>query len=318
MSAPSRSTEVGTQGMRREGSVSGVSEAASARTRTLAGETVEFKAVDYRPPEDAERPGDTRPRAVDADAGRLGRASGVASLRSSAVGSDRAQRLSGKGIAAVLVVFAVLVVLVFAGGYALMQNMLADINEGSTGELSAGYATDSYTLIAVVGNDGALEELYLGYVDSIRERTEFCSIDPQVRYAEDGTADIHTFADVYASRGLEGLRAALGATASVSIPTAVSVDDGQAARVFMLAEGQDGDADTIELAASIFDGGEQTVSLSALQGLLLAIKQIGPDGFVMLSAPVEQIELSDGRGALAFQPQAWLSMVRAMRDATAA
>ena len=78
--APSESTDRAAQGVRRS-EAAAMSAVGSARTRTLGGETVEFKAVDYRAPEGA-RPDDTRPRAVAAAEGtRFGHAAGVSSLR---------------------------------------------------------------------------------------------------------------------------------------------------------------------------------------------------------------------------------------------
>ena len=50
--APSESTDRAAQGVRRS-EAAAMSAVGSARTRTLGGETVEFKAVDYRAPEGA-------------------------------------------------------------------------------------------------------------------------------------------------------------------------------------------------------------------------------------------------------------------------
>lgn len=315
--APSESTDRAAQGVRRS-EAAAMSAVGSARTRTLGGETVEFKAVDYRAPEGA-RPDDTRPRAVAAAEGtRFGHAAGVSSLRKEPAPVSEGRgvaSLGRKGWAAVAAVLATLVVLVFAGGYVLMQGVLTSVNEGGTGELSAGYATDSYTVVAVRGDDGSLASLYLGYVDSIRGRSEFCSLDPKVRYTEDGTEGIRDFADVYGSRGLEGLVNAVASTAAITVPTAFVVDESQASALFSLGEeGEASAVDPAELAAAIAGEGQE-ISQAALRGLLLTIKQVGPEGFVMLQAPTEEVSTADGGSALALQPQAWLMLVRGLRDA---
>ncbi len=314
---PSDPVDKAAQGVRRS-DVAGMSAVGSARTRTLDGETVEFKAVDYRAPE-AARPGDTRPRAVTAAEGtRFDRASGVSSLRKESAATSEGRgggSLGRKGWAGVAAVLIVLAVLVFAGGYALMQGVLTSVNEGGKSALSAGYATDAYTVVAVRGDDGVLASLYLGYVDSIRGRSEFCSIDPAVRYTEDGTEGIRSLADVYASRGLDGLVGAVASTAAISIPTAFVVDGSQASEIFSLAEeGESSAVDSSRLAAEI-SGEGQDISEAALRGLLLTIEQVGPEGFVMLQAPTEEIATGDGGTALTLQPQAWLMLVRGMRDA---
>ncbi len=312
--APSDPTNRPTDNARRN-DMTGISSIGSARTRKLGGETVEFKAVDYQAPESPS----ARPYAVsEADVEQLDRAVGVSSLRkgpSSPQDGRGGSPLGRKGWAGVAAALVVLAVLVFAGGYALMQGVLTSVNEGGKSELSAGYATDAYTLMAVRGDDGALSSLYLGYVDSIRDRSEFCAIAPSVRYTEDGTEGIETFADVFDTRGLDGLASAVASTASVGITTAFCVTEPQAAELFSLSEGEGADIDPARLAASIMKE-PQGISEAALKGLLLALKQVGPAGFVMLQAPVEEIPSMDGGTVLAFRPQEWHMLVHGMRDVT--
>lgn len=304
----------------RRGSGKGFSATTAARTRTMAGETVEFSAVDYRAPE---APGGTAPgrapKAVDVAPGAaMGRAVGVSSLRR---GRASAPSDAGKGgaggpgrspkavVAAVVACAAVVFALAFLG----FGELFKGLDEGASSESSVTYATDSYTLIAVAGDDGGLSAVYLGYVDSINERVELCSIDPAVEAVGDEGQGEETLADVYGRAGASGLADAVSSLALVEVRTWMSLDESQMGEVFSLCEGTADESVVSSLVSSV-PGDGQGVTAAALYGLLLAVYQIGSDNYVLLQAPLAEESQENGRVQL--DDSDWLIMVRGMRDSS--
>ena len=78
------------------------------------------------------------------------------------------------------------------------------LNEGSTSEESASYATDAYTVLAVAGDDGSLACAYLGYVDTINDRVELCRLASNTLCAA-GSSDGGTLGSSFGEGGLAGL-----------------------------------------------------------------------------------------------------------------
>ena len=303
----------------RRGSGKGFSASTAARTRTMAGETVEFSAVDYRAPEApaATVPG-CAPKAVDVAPGvAMGRAVGVSSLgRGRASGSADAGSGGAGGpgrsprvVAAVVVAFAVLV---FALAFFGFSEMFKGLNESASSESSVTYATDAYTLFAVSGEDGGLSALYLGYVDSINERVELCSIDPAVEVVGGGD-ETETLAEVYGRAGAADVADAVASLALVEVRTWMAVDEAQMGEVLSLCEGT-ADESVVTSLVSEISGDGQGITSTALYGLLLAVYQIGPENYVLLQAPVE--EESQENGGVRLEDSDWLIMVRGMRDSS--
>lgn len=291
----------------------GVSATSAARTRTLGGETVEFRTVDYQPPQNASTAGGA-PRAVaPAEGARLGRAAGVSSLRGgkpSPKAAGRDERLNVRTKAVIAAVLAVVALVVFVGGYFLAKNVLYSVNESASSATSAAYATDAYTLIAVEGADGALDAAYLGYVDSINGRVELCYLAPNTYYG-DHDPDVGTLGEAFEKRGVEGLALAVAALADVQVPTSFAVSPAEFDEVLDLAS--DGsNADVSVLTATIWDD-SQHITAAALRGLLLTMKQVEESGHLVLTAPADTQDV-DGESVEVLRHEDWLVLVRGMRD----
>lgn len=302
------------RGVRRSPVGQTVSSASAARTRTLEGQTVEFKAVDYQPADNAAGSTDTRPRAVEPVA-RLGKASGVSSLRRSNAQDARnaKQPLARKTVIVIASVLVVLALVVFVGGYFVARSVLSSVNENAANASSGAYATDGYVVFAVRGDDGSLQAVYLGYVDSINERVELCWIEPNTYFAEDGVLGLVDLAGVYAQRGFSTLVNAVGSSADVAVAAAVQVSPAQMEEILELVTDEGTFVDPVALADAIWDENQQ-VSEAALRGLLVAMKQISPENHVILTAPTEESSMEGHEDTLVLRHQEWLTMVRGMRD----
>ena len=302
------------RGVRRAPVGQSVSSASAARTRTLEGQTVEFKAVDYQPADNAAGSTDTRPRAVEPVA-RLGTASGVSSLRRSTAQDARKAKepLTRKTVAIIAAVLVALALVVFVGGYFVVRSVLSSVNENAANVSSGAYATDGYVVFAVQGDDGNLQAVYLGYVDSINERVELCWIEPNTYFAEDGVLGLVDLAGVYAQRGFSTLVNAVGSSADISIVAAVQVSPSQMQEIMELGTAEGASIDPVSLADAIWDDNQQ-VSEAALRGLLVAMKQISPENHVVLTAPTEESTMEGHEDTLVLRHQEWLTMVRGMRD----
>lgn len=308
--------EVEASGVRRTEVSQGVSSASAARTRTLGGETHEFRAVDYRPPQGVRSTTDTRPEAVAPSSNaHLGRAAGVSSLRGT--GGGAAQRKGGgakeplprRTVIVLAVVLAVLAVAVFVGGYLFANSVLEHIDEGVSSESSASYATDSYTLLAVAGDDGSLSCAYLGYVDTINDRVEFCRLEANTSCGDDAT-----LASSFREGGLSGLADEVAEIAGVDVATAVSLNGGQMDALLLLSTGE-GTLDAASLAADIWND-SQMITSGALRGLLSTIAQVPSENQVVVEAPAEEAAGDDGETVLQLDPESWPQTVSGMRDTT--
>ena len=306
------------RGVRRSPVGQSVSSASAARTRTLEGQTVEFKAVDYQPAANANAAGstDTRPRAVEPVA-QLGKASGVSSLRRTQHGEGAKEPLSRKTVGIIAAVLVVLALVVFVGGYFVGRAVFSSVNENASNATSGSYATDAYTVFAVQGDDGALRAVYLGYVDSINERVELCWIEPNTYFAEDGVLGLVDLAGVYDQRGFTALVNAVSSSADVSVSAAVLVSPAQMEQVLQLVTDEGAAVDPTTLAREIWDENQQ-VSEAALRGLLVTMKQISPENHVILTAPTEETTMEGHEDTLVLRHQDWLTMVRGMRDPSGA
>lgn len=311
--------EAEASGVRRTEVSQGVSSASAARTRTLGGETHEFRAVDYRPPQGVRTSADGRPEAVaPSDDAHLGRAAGVSSLRGqkgaggrSGTGvKDPLPRRTAVAIAAVLVVLAAAV---FAGGYFLASGMLEQINEGSTSEESASYATDAYTVLAVAGDDGSLACAYLGYVDTINDRVELCRLASNTLGAA-GSSDGGTLGSSFGEGGLAGLVDDVARLAGVDVATAAVLTASQMDSLLLLSTGE-GTTDASALAADVWDE-SQMITAGALRGLFATIAQISPENQVVMEAPATEAVGEDGQGVLELDQESWAQTVSGMRDTT--
>lgn len=303
------------RGVRRSPVGQSVSSASAARTRTLEGQTVEFKAVDYQPAEHTSATTDTRPRAVEPVA-KLGKASGVSSLRSpDAAVSKRSSKapLSRNTIIAIAVGLVVLAAVVFVGGYFVARSVFSSVNDNASSVSSGAYATDAYTIFAVEGGDGNLRSVYLTYVDSINERVELCWIQPNTYFAEDGVLGLVDLAGVFEQRGFDTLVNAVSSSADVSIAAAMLVDEAQMDKVLALVVSNGDGVDPVVLAQEIWNENQQ-VSEAALRGLLVTMKQISPEDHVILTAPTEETTMEGHEDTLVLRHQDWLRMVRGMRD----
>ena len=307
--------EVEASGVRRTEVSQGVSSASAARTRTLGGETHEFRAVDYRPPQGVRSTTDTRPEAVAPSSNaHLGRAAGVSSLRGAGGGTARngggpKEPLPRRTAIAIAVVLAVLAVAVFVGGYLFANSVLENIDEGVSSESSASYATDAYTLLAVVGDGGSLSCAYLGYVDTINDRVEFCRLE-----ANTSCGDGATLASSFEAGGLSGLVDDVAKIAGVDVATVVSLNGGQMDALLLLSTGE-GALDAASLAADIWND-SQMITSGALRGLLSTIAQIPSENQVVVEAPAEEAAEDDGETVLQLDPESWAQTVSGMRDTT--
>ncbi len=309
----------GVGGVRRAEAGRGVSSTSAARTRTLGGETVEFQAVDYRPPQGVRTTTDTRPEAV-APAGdaRLGRAAGVASLRLAGASPTRAsagkEPLTQRTKAVIAAVLVVVAAAVFAGGYLGFSAVFGSLNSSVIEASSAIYATDAYSLFAVEGDDGALQDVYLAYVDSIDERVELCHLVPGTYCGTGSDGSALDLASVYAQGGLASLLETVADLAGVEVVAAVSVSPDEMAQVLALG-GTQGEA--ASLAAQVWDE-DQQVTETALRGLLNTMADVSDENHLVLEAPAEEAEVADGTTMTVLDDALWTSMVLGMRDATQA
>ncbi len=288
-----------------------------ARTRRLDGETVEFRDVDYYPPEGpdiAPGPGRAPRPAEPAPDARLGKAAGVAGLRGGfPAGAAARGPLPARDRRRLAVVAAVAAALVFALCFFGVRALIQGLDNAGSAASSASFATDAYCLFAATDGDAGLQAAYLGYVDSINERSELCALPAGLACGTASDGSTATLASTFSSGGLEALAAAVRSLAGVEIPTAVELDVDEMARVLDLSsEGADaGEAST--LAAQVWDEG-QRVSEAALRGLLTCMQQIPAENHVLLDAPVE--EGADG-SAPTLDQESWQQLVAGLRDTTA-
>jgi hypothetical protein len=333
-----------------EGVSDRVSDVMRSRTRTMDSEvTTEFSPQDYRTPESSAGDPDEagRTRVDDATMRRLGKhAKGVSSLRESvAADRERAEEVphekgrAGKGggkgsgkpqkrapmprskAIAIGVTVGVLAVALIVGAYFLFRSALESLGSSTNDTDSAMYAVDRYTVIAEE-NDGTLAAVYIAYVDSITSRTELCLLDPATSTATSSTSgtvasdgSIETLAQVWESRGVAGLVRSLETMGNIDICGGISVDSTQMDQIMDLASNASSTVSPSELAAEISAGqeGDETLTKKAIQGLLLTIRDIGPDGYAVLVAPADDQE-SDGTTVKVLRSDDWLVMLGGMRD----
>ncbi len=311
----------GAGGVRRAEVSPGVSSTSAARTRTLGGETVEFQAVDYRPPQGVRTTSDTRPEAVSpARDANLGRATGVSSLRAGSASSARPaaagkEPLPRRTRVAIGVALAVVAVAVFVGGYFGFSAVFQSLNDSAAEASSAIYATDAYSLFAVEGDDGSLDAAYLTYVDSIDERVEMCLLDPGTYCTTGPDGAPLDLADIYAGEGLAGLLDEVAGLAGVEVVAAVAVSPDEMARVLALGGSEPGEASA--LAAQVWDDGQQ-IGETALRGLLATMADVPAENHLVLDAPAAEEQVAEGTTMLVLDAASWTSTVRGMRDAAAA
>ncbi len=328
-----------------------VSETMRARTRTMSTDgTSEFSPVDYQAPDspvfDAES--NSRTKVDDDTIGRLDkRAVGVSSLRETVAarvgqgegrdpsaasataegargGRDRrSQRpMSRRKLVTIIVCVVVLAAALIAGACALFVSALESLNQPSDGADSASYATDQYVLIAQSDETGQLAQAYIAYVDSINGRTELCRLDPRTMtstsqttgtLASDGS--VETLSEVWAARGLDGLVRSVETMGGIDIVGGMSVDSSQMEQILDLASDAETQVATSDLASSIASSqsGDAALSKSAIRGLLVTIKDIGPDGYVLLTAPTSEQDNS-GTADLQLDYDRWTVMLGGMRD----
>ena len=272
---------------------------AHRRARELGGDTVEFEAVDYRPP----TTGATDVGEVPSDvSSRLGEAT---SPRSLSVGGGSAD--DGKMPRRAIAVIAIAALAVFAIAFALIRGAFVSLEESSRSADGASGAVDAYSLFAVTGEDGGLDVAYLAYVDSINERAEFRRLPGALVLDAAGDA---TLAGVFASTGLGGLSDRVSAFSDVSISAAVQLAASEMEEVLGLAASGDGARDPSGIASSLMSR-SQLVSETSLRGLLRTLRDIGPDGVIVLGCPTLPTDPGPS-----LDQGAWTTAARGMRDPT--
>lgn len=319
----------GAKGVRRDRVGQGVEQATRAHTRTMpSGSSSSFRTADYQAPQGA---GTQETAPVDEEAmSRLdASASGVSSLRQT-VSQDR-DRQGGEGSApiprrralAIALVAALAVVLLALGAFFLFRSALRSLSEAPA---AGSTLTDSYLALAQTDDQGALAAVYLAYVDSIEGRTELCRLSASTLAGSSGSTGAEgdgqeeqaaTLADVWERGGLEDLRATLAELSAVDIPAAVQVSGAQLDAIVDLAQGADTKATPASLAQDLAQGATvgSAATQACLRTLLSTIKEIGPDGYVLLYAPVQQTSDQD-QTTEALSSADWLTMVRGMRDSS--
>lgn len=297
----------GAQGVNRAEVTSSAAQTSAARTRTMGGQTVEFKAVDYQAPE-----GQASPEVKLASDAGLGRAKGVSSLQGGHPSRRRGEQVPPRKAALIVAALVAVALAVFAGVYVLVRNALTSVNESASVASSAAYATDAYTLLAVEDGTGGLARAYLGYVDSINERTELCLLSAATYYGTENGEAVD-LAGVYVARGLDGLARAVETLAGVELGSWLSLSESEMDAVLAIATSGSSTSEASGLAAEIWDEG-QGISDAALRGLLVAMAQIGPENFVQYQAPVDELEVAEGQSMPVLRDAEWDTMVRGMRD----
>ncbi|MBM6999578.1 hypothetical protein I3I95_05485 [bacterium] len=318
----------GAKGVRRDKVGEKASAVTSAHTRTMTTEgTTSFSPVDYVKPQDGGRDdADGRARVVDrATMRRLGRsASGVSSLRDTvrAKGGREKAPAAPANMRAVVIVIVVVALLVTVGAFFLFRNALSSMNDAAVTQSSAVYATDAYVVLAVTDDDGGLADAYVAYVDSIGDRTELMELSPttadktQAAQGDAGVPDgARTLAAVWSDGGAGALGETIADLGGVDVKLTLTVTSAQMAQILDLAANPGSSTDLTALATEIAQAneGEQGATASAVHGMLVTIRDIGPDGYLMHDEPADDVNVGS-EPMKVLRDQEWRTELRGMRN----
>ena len=315
----------GARGVLHDEASAGASQVSAARTRTMGSASASgvkaFRTRDYQAPEVGGDPG-AQTRASAADVEGLGRAKGVSSLRAGHLSRSQEGRaqaaempLPRNRVIAIVVALALVAVAIGVGTFFLVRGALVSVNESAASSSSAHYATDAFDLVAVRGEDGALSGAYLTYVDSINGRTELCALPADLAATMPSGQEAGTLADVFSSGGVESLASVVQSMASVSFAASFEVTSAQMDAIIDVATNAGSTQDVASLASEICSGADQNVTEAALRGLLVTMRDVGSEGYVELTAPVDEVTTDDGTTVQQLRTDEWQTMVRGMRDA---
>lgn len=321
----------GAQGVRHDKVSETASAAVNAHTRTMSTEgTTSFSPVDYQAPASsvADAQQNSRTQVDRQTMSRLGKhAAGVSSLRASSkasAGRRAAKQDSSNGAKIAVIVMVVVALVVAIGAFFLVRGALLSLNDSSAEQSSAVYATDSYLVFGVPASDGTLADAYLVYVDSIDSRTEMMHLDANTSTVagsdeasgiSESAQQADTFADVWNANGIEGLASAVESLGSIDVKLALVLTSDQMSQILDLASNADSTVDTAELAESIASANADNsdVTSAAIRGLLVTIKDVGPEGYTMLEEPADDVNVGE-RPVEVLRSADWLETLSGMRD----